>query len=87
MDSSCNIRGVLEMLLAYCCQSSPYFQWDVKCLNVHKFGLSNGVWSLMIAFQPLHLYLKTILGSNILGTLSLKVKKRLTLTGDVKMIS
>ena len=23
----------------YYCQSSPFFHWDVKYLNVHKFGL------------------------------------------------
>ena len=39
MESSCNIRGVLGSPLAYCYQSLPFFQWEVKYLNVHKLGL------------------------------------------------
>ena len=45
MERSCNIRGVLGSSLAYYCQSSTFSQLDLKCLNVHKFGLQNGVWS------------------------------------------
>ena len=41
MDSSCNIRCVLESPLAYCCQYLAFSQWDVKCLIVHKFGQKN----------------------------------------------
>ena len=45
MENSCNIRGVLGSLLVCCCQSLPFFQWDVKCLNfinsdfIMAFGL------------------------------------------------
>ena len=45
MERSCNIRSVLGSSLAYYCQSSTFSQLDLKCLNVHKFGLQNGVWS------------------------------------------
>ena len=43
VESSCNRTSVLVLLLAYCYQSLPYFQWDVKCLNAYKFGPWNGV--------------------------------------------
>ena len=39
MESNCNIRGVLGSSLAYCCQSLYFSQWDVKSLNITKFGL------------------------------------------------
>ena len=41
---------------------------------------------IIIALQPPHLYVKTNPESNILGNLSWKMKKRLTLTGIVKTI-
>ena len=39
MQSSYNIRSVLEPLLACFRQSLSFFQWGVKCLNVRKFRL------------------------------------------------
>ena len=39
MQSSYNIRSVLESLLACFRQSLSFFQWGVKCLNVRKFRL------------------------------------------------
>ena len=39
MATSCNIRSVLGLLIACCCQSLPFFQRNVKYLNVHKLGL------------------------------------------------
>ena len=45
MESSYNIRGALGSPLK-CCQSLPFFQGEVKCLNVHKLGLYNGVCSI-----------------------------------------
>ena len=55
--------------------------WNAR--NVHKFGLQNGKQVLKATW---HLYLQTRPESNILGELSLKVKKLLALTGDVKTI-
>ena len=39
VESGCNIRSTLGLLLVNCCQSLFVFQWDVKLLNVYKFGL------------------------------------------------
>ena len=42
-EDSSNITGVLGSLLAYCCHSLPFWQWDVKCLNFQIFEFWNKV--------------------------------------------
>ena len=73
MENSCNIRGVLR---------SAYSSEKRLLLTNSEFKMVFGITIM----QPAHLYLLTSLENDVLGNLSLKVKKLLTLTGDVKTI-
>ena len=79
-----------EVFLDYRLFLSIFTFFPARCEMPKCSRIRTLKWRLVLPYQvvlqPPHLYLLTRPKSNILGNLSLKVKKLLTLTGDVKTI-